>query len=61
MGTQALETLENSKGTWTLGNSRHLGHGYSGTWILAHSKKTWALEAIEALYLADSKQSNLIS
>ena len=47
---KALKGLGHSKGTWALGHSRHLG-----TWALRHSD-TLSLEALEALYLADSKE-----
>ena len=69
-GTQT--SLEgHSKDTWELGHSRHLGSppleghtsthgtwalGHSDTWAPGHSKCTWALEALDALCLADSNE-----
>ena len=53
--TWALETLGHSKGTWALGAQGTRALGYSkGTWALKRHSDTWALEALEALYLADS-------
>ena len=64
-GTRAIGHSRHLKGTWELGNSRHLDtwalrqlstrtlEEHLGTQTLRQSK-TWALEALEALYLADS-------
>ena len=57
LGTWVLEEFGYLKGTWALGHSRN-----SGTWPLRHlgtralerHLSTWALEALEALYSAES-------
>ena len=51
---RTLKVTGHSKGTWALGQSRHLGLGHSGFWALDGHLCT---QALEALYLADSVKS----
>ena len=57
--------MRHSKGTWALEHSRNsrqletstLRH-FKGDYALGHSKGTSAVEALEALYLANSNEKN---